>query len=239
MFNYRMSTNYIIIIFLFLNTSCITESNDYFPLSNGKVWNYNVTINPGVEEKVVYKKTNVTLKKVDIIDNKKNKISAYPILREDNSVYYYSKGPEGIYREGSQLTGNQSIVFESDKKYVLKFPIEIGTRWNSNSKTYLILRRYAYFDYRATTNFELKYKIVSINESVIVPAGKFKNCVKISGIGETTFIGNNEIGAIKIIVKTTDWYAPKIGLIKSVRSEETDTDLFGTSRMVQVLDDFK
>ena len=46
-------------------------------------------------------------------------------------------------------------------------------------------------------------------------------------------------GSIKIKIMTNDWYAPKVGLVKSIRWEETDTDLFGKSKMVQVLDDFK
>ena len=74
---------------------------------------------------------------------------------------------------------------------------------------------------------------------VKVPAGKFKNCIKVSGSGNTTFIGDREIGSIKINIRTTDWFAPNVGLIKSIRLEETDTELFGTSKMVQVLDDFR
>ena len=47
------------------------------------------------------------------------------------------------------------------------------------------------------------------------------------------------IGSIKITIKTSDWYAPNVGLIKSVRVEGTDSDLFGTSEMIQELEDFK
>ena len=143
---------------LFLVTSCLKDDFDYFPLNNGKIWNYNVTINPGVEDKVIYKKTNFTLNKqnLKIIETNEEK-QVYPIIREDNSIYYYSKNEDGIVREGMQHKNNYPILFEDEKKYVLKFPIEIGTNWESISKTFLILRRYAYFDYRATTNFNIKY----------------------------------------------------------------------------------
>ena len=50
---------------------------------------------------------------------------------------------------------------------------------------------------------------------------------------------DREIGSIKIKILTNEWYAPNIGLIKSIRVEETDTDLFGTTKMVQVLDEYK
>ena len=225
---------------LFLVTSCLKDDFDYFPLNNGKIWNYNVTINPGVEDKVIYKKTNFTLNKqnLKIIETNEEK-QVYPIIREDNSIYYYSKNEDGIVREGMQHKNNYPILFEDEKKYVLKFPIEIGTNWESISKTFLILRRYAYFDYRATTNFNIKYEITSLNQTVSVPAGKFKDCIKITGTGETTFIGDREIGTIDISIKTDEWYAPNVGLIKSVRLVKTNSDLFGTSKMTQVLDDYK
>ena len=229
---------FFILISTFYFLSCSSEKQEYFPLNAGKVWNYDVTINPGVEEKVKYKKTNFSLKKQKIL-LKGEEFLMQPIVREDNSIYYYSKNKNGVLRKGIQFNGNPDIKFEQDEKYVLKYPIKIGTEWNAQSKTYLILRRYAYFDYRATTNFDINYKVSSINETVKVPAGRFKNCIKISGNGNTTFIGDREIGSINIEIKTEDWYAPKIGLIKSIRLEKTDTELFGTSKMVQVLDDYK
>ncbi len=220
-------------------TACNEKEYNYFPLSNGKIWNYSIVINPGVEDKIVYKKTNFSLDKQIILGKERDKKQVYPILREDRSIYYYARNKDGITREGVQHRGNYPIKYEENKKYVLKFPLKLGTEWQSVSKTYLILRRYAYFDYRATTNFDLKFKIASLNESVKVPAGTFENCIKIVGNGETTFIGDREIGTIKILINTIDWYAPNIGLVKSIRKEETDSDLFGTSKMVQVLDDYK
>ena len=220
--------------------SCSEESFKYFPLSEGKIWNYSITINPGVEDKIIYKKTNFSLQKQSIsIDKYNTKKKVFPIIREDNSIYFYSKNSDGIIREGIQHNNVIPINLEQDKKYVLKFPIKLGMNWKSKSKTYLILRRYAYFDYRATTDFDLNYTITSLNETIKVPAGKFKNCIKLSGIGKTTFIGDREIGSINISIQTTEWYAPNVGLVKSVRKEETDSDLFGNSKMVQVLDDYK
>ena len=225
---------------LILVTNCSEKESQYFPLSNGKIWNYSIVINPGVEDKLVYKKTNFTLKKQTILGKEqKNEKQVYPVIREDNSIYYYAKNKNGITREGVQQKGNYPIKYEKDEKYVLKFPLKLGTEWQSVRKTYSSMRRYAYIDYTANTNFVLKYKITSIKDSVKVPAGKFDNCIKIIGNGNTTFIGDREIGTIKILVSTIDWYAPNVGLIKSIREEETDSDLFGTSKMVQVLDDYK
>ena len=228
------------LLVLLILASCKKDNQKYFPLKNGHIWNYNVVINPGVEDKINYKKINSSIegtliKKPGIEET----IPVHPILREDDSIYYYSKNKNGIFREGIQFKRESPVIFEKNKKYVLKYPIKIGTKWNSVSKTFLIIRRYAYFDYRATTMFDINYEIKSLTETIKVPAGNFKNCVKVVGKGETTFIGDREIGSIKIKIMTNDWYAPKVGLVKSIRWEETDSDLFGKSKMVQVLDDFK
>ena len=42
------------------------------------------------------------------------------------------------------------------------------------SKTFLTLRRYPYFDYKAITDFEISNQIISTDEIVKVPAGEFK-----------------------------------------------------------------
>ena len=74
---------------LILVIGCSENEYQYFPLSDGKIWNYSIVINPGVEDKLVYKKTNSTLEKQTILGReRKNKKQVYPIIRENNSIYY-------------------------------------------------------------------------------------------------------------------------------------------------------
>lgn len=233
-----MKKIYVLIFFLFI-LNCNRIEKDFFPLKSGKYWNYDVEILPNIEDKVFYKKNSFSLPKVSLKLNDKILNNIYPILREDNSIYYYSKNVNGVYREAIQFNNNSSIISESKRKLVLKYPIKVGNKWSSQSKTFLILRRYPYFDYRATTDFKINYEIKSVNETIKVPAGKFNNCIRLEGKGNATFIGDREIGLIKISINTTEWFAPGVGLIKTIRNEETDSDLFGKSKMVQVLNDFK
>ena len=69
--------------------------------------------------------------------------------------------------------------------------------------------------------------------------GKFNNCIYLKGTGKTKFIGDSEIGAIEINISSEEWYAKGIGLIKSKRIEETNSDLFGKTVMVQTLESFE
>ena len=174
-------------------------------------------------------------KKKIIIDNKEKKI--FPILREDGTTFFYEITDQGIYRKGVKYLKNNKINLDDDR-IVLPSDIKVNKTWSNDSKTFLILRRYPYYDYKATTNFKIDYKIVSLKETVKTPSGIFKDCILIKGEGQTNFIGDSEIGSIGIKITSEEWYSKRVGLIKMVREEKTDTDLFGTTRMIQLLEDY-
>ena len=225
-----------LVLILFI-TSCTENSSQYFPLDKIKTWSYSVEIIPEVEDKALYKKIHISMgeQKVSLNEEKKK---LFPILRENGTTLYYEFLDDGVYRVGKKFFKEKKITLES-KRMVLPFPLTLGKTWDVNSETYLILRKYPYYDYRATTNFKLNYKVASMKETVSTPSGTFKDCILIIGNAETNFIGNNEIGSIGIKIYSKEWYSKAIGLIKMERIEETDTDLFGTTKMVQLLESYQ
>ena len=223
-------------LFLLILISCSEKQSNYFPLDNINSWTYSVEIIPEVENRILYKKTNTAIgEKKIIIDNKEKKI--FPILREDGTTFFYEITDQGIYRKGVKYLKNNKINLD-DGRIVLPSEIKVNKTWSNDSKTFLILRRYPYYDYKATTNFKIDYKIVSLKETVKTPSGIFKDCILIKGEGQTNFIGDSEIGSIGIKITSEEWYSKRVGLVKMVREEKTDTDLFGTTRMIQLLEDY-
>jgi len=223
-------------LFLLILISCSEKQSKYFPLNNINSWTYSVEIIPEVENRILYKKTNTAIgEKKIIIDNKEKKI--FPILREDGTTFFYEITDQGIYRKGVKYLKNNKINLD-DGRIVLPSDIKVNKTWSNDSKTFLILRRYPYYDYKATTNFKIDYKIVSLKETVKTPSGIFKDCILIKGEGQTNFIGDSEIGSIGIKITSEEWYSKRVGLVKMVREEKTDTDLFGTTRMIQLLEDY-
>lgn len=223
-------------LFLLFLISCSEKQSNYFPLDNINSWTYSVEIIPEVENRILYKKTNTAIgKKKIIIDNKEKKI--FPILREDGTTFFYEITDQGIYRKGVKYLKNNKINLD-DGRIVLPSDIKVNKTWSNDSKTFLILRRYPYYDYKATTNFKIDYRILSLKETVKTPSGIFEDCILIKGEGQTNFIGDSEIGSIGIKITSEEWYSKRVGLIKMVREEKTDTDLFGTTRMIQLLEDY-
>ena len=223
-------------LFLLILISCSEKQSNYFPLDNINSWTYSVEIIPEVENRILYKKTNTAIGEKKIkIDNKEKKI--FPILREDGTTFFYEVTDQGVYRKGVKYLKNNKINLD-DGRIVLPSDIKVNKTWSNDSKTFLILRRYPYYDYKATTNFKIDYKIVSLKETVKTPSGIFKDCILIKGEGQTNFIGDSEIGSIGIKITSEEWYSKRVGLIKMVREEKTDTDVFGTTRMIQLLEDY-
>ncbi len=212
---------------------CNIDSESYFPLNEKKKWSYKITITPEIDKPTIYKKISHSIGKTKIENN-----TYFPFIRENGSIYYYQKKKNGIFRNGFSFEKDNNISFHEKDRIVLPNPLKKGDTWEVDSKTFLILKRYPYYDYRATTNFTIKYEIISKNESIDTPLGKLKNCLYLKGTGQTKFIGDSEIGAIEINIVSEEWYARGIGLVKSVRTEETNSDLFGTTQMVQVLESF-
>ena len=107
-------------------------------------------------------------------------------MREDGTTLYYEFDKGGIFRIGKKFLKQNKITLEN-KRMVLPTPISLDKSWFVDSETYLILRKYPYYDYRATTNFKLNYKVISMNESVSTPSGVFKDCILIEGYGRNKF----------------------------------------------------
>ena len=228
--------NFFLLFFLLIIVSCSEKKTNYFPLDRIKSWTYAVEIIPEVENKIFYKKTNSSIGKKKIKVQNKEKI-LFPVLREDGSILYYEITDQGIYRKGIRYLKNKDMIID-EERLVLPSSIKLDQSWSNDSKTFLILRRYPYYDYKATTNFQIDYKIMSLNETVKTPSGIFEDCIMIKGEGQTNFIGDSEIGSIGIKITSMEWYSKKVGLVKMVREEKTDTDLFGTTKMIQILENY-
>ncbi len=235
----------ILVICLGVLSGC-QEDSDFFPLESDLSWNYRVTILPEVEPKelkkiVVSNLHPVTLTQSDDVAGN-DEIETFrltPRLRENNSLYYYFDDTEGIRRVAYQVRPTAPVHFEAQPRYVFKYPLEEGTGWEVPSRTYLLVRRYPLdHDYRVTVDFNMTYQIESVSDTVQVPAGVFKNCLRTRGVGETVFIGDRGLGRVRVVVENIDWFAPDVGLVKTERRESTTTDLFGTSTLLIELENF-
>jgi hypothetical protein len=92
--------------------------------------------------------------------------------------------------------------------YIIRYPIKIGTSWEVKARSKLLNNAPGI----------LKKTIEAIDDTVTVPAGTFKNCLRIKGEG---VIRKEELGnEIIVNIEEYEWYAPGVGLIKYIGKEK-------------------
>jgi hypothetical protein len=163
-------------------------SASYFPLKEGRRWEYTVISDRDATKKLLItnlaprevKGTKVTPRKWELGGS-----TFIELMKQDES---------GTYRYAEQKGESAPPDLVTPMECHLKFPVAEGSSWNMATKLG-----------NSTVNVSLT--IESLSDEVKVPAGTFKDCVKIKQVGE------NDAGTS---VMGYEWYAPKVGVVKSL-----------------------
>ena len=163
-------------------------NESYFPLKEGMRWEYNVISDQGDTKKLLI--TNLAPREVSGAKVTPRKWE----LGGSTFIELMKKDDTGIYRYAEQKGEQAPPSLITPMECHLKFPVAEGSSWNMATKLG-----------NSTVNVSLT--IESLSDEVKVPAGTFKDCVKIKQVGE------NDAGTS---VMGYEWYAPKVGVVKSL-----------------------
>lgn len=236
---YLKSTKYFIFIWIFLSisvTSCSLEKSlTYFPLEEGLKWRYHVTktTRDGVrQQKYIY----ISL------DDRIVEGQAVSVRRSvDGSLFYYRETEAGLLYVGKEIQSGVAREFLRDEHYILRYPLRVSKQWQDTTTTKLLVKtgppQKTVFKIEA--NISVKVLIDALDETIVVPAGIFHHCIKITKQGSEFKDAGNYIGRTIIRVKETSWYAPGVGLVKSIREETTDSQALDKGQLTIELDLFE
>jgi hypothetical protein len=222
---------------------CGRRDADYYPLDPGAIAIYDVTVetrNTGSARSEGVEKMKAILTTADprTIANE----TLVPQVYHDGRASYYRAVKDGILWVGARKPG-QGMMFFKDEGYLLKFPLKEGTRWHAPSRLYLLTRMYL-GSFGAVTRHldapvEMDYAVEATDETVKVPAGEFRHCVRVHGHGESTYDWGEPFGIIPLVVDQVEWYAPGIGLVKRVRTENPDPGSPARGHLTQELESYE
>lgn len=192
---------------------CDELGESYFPLKAGMRWEYTVTSNQGQPQKLII--TNLAPREVNgvkVVPRKwelGGKIFIELMKQDDTGVYRYAE-QQGEIAPPSLVT---------PMEYHLKFPIAQGNSWNMTTKL-------------GNSVLTVGTTIESVSDEVKVPAGTFKDCLKIKQAGENAE-GTSVLGY--------EWYAPKVGVVKSMVTikQKTKEGAASSEQRVYELQSFK
>lgn len=198
--------------------------NGYFPTRAGMRWEYEVSVvtQAGPGRRRLF---------VDSLGVARRAGRSFAARRDgEGNVSYYEERRDGLWRldasasgdEPARDAGEQSDTLDPGEK-VLGYPLQPGTRWRATERTVTLEKHTPPHGNltRVEVTLDLAYRIDGVDETVVVPAGRFEHCLRVHAEGEASREVGLYIGAMDVRVEVTRWYAPGVGLIKAVRREST------------------
>jgi hypothetical protein len=163
-------------------------SESYFPLKAGMRWEYTVTSTQGPARKLLI--TNLAPREVSgvKVTPRKSEMGGGMVIE------FMKQDDTGVYRYAEQKGEKASPDLVTPMECHIKFPISQGNSWNLGTKV-------------GDSTVNLTLTIESVSDEVRVPAGTYQDCVKIKQVGENA-AGTTVLGY--------EWYAPKVGVVKSM-----------------------
>ncbi|HIE28946.1 TPA: hypothetical protein EYP66_16855 [Candidatus Poribacteria bacterium] len=198
----------------------------YFPLQANKQWKYRFAITQmgseltGIMEAKTLPKRQMNGK--DVIPYVQV-ATAQTIFgqQSEQTIDFYLKDKSGIRLYASQKANDTEPKLQEKSNYILKLPLDEKTRWKHKEETTLL---------QENLTLDVESRIAAIDTTVTVSAGNFEHCIQVVTKGrkiKSMKIGLINYGDAEIKFEESCWYAPKVGLVKSIRKEQSNHFLVG------------
>jgi hypothetical protein len=220
---------------LLMCSACSEPPDYYFPLDPGRYWRYEMS----------YQTMDGTFDGVYAVENLTAEVRddtrRYIRRLLDGSLNYFEIRDDGILLTGREKTINLNTTNVDEQQYIFKYPLQEGTRWNEETVSKVLIKtgppQKTEFHIRAKV--ELDAVIESMSDTVSVPAGRFKNCMRVSFNGKSFVNAGNYVGGTVVTIKETNWYAPGVGLVKSTRVETTTSRALDRGELTLELESYR
>ena len=209
-----------------------TESS-FFPLSANLTWQYNIETKTANENS---RQKNIIQSKGPVGSGEKKTF----VMRSISGVIsHYQQTNEGLVLASELLNGAQKEI-AGVRARVFQFPLETGTRWQGLMTTEL-LQSYDAHAHKVREQIPVQVLIEKMDDTVDVPAGKFRQCMRIVTHGEKLVQKGKYAYQPKmtITITNTRWYARGVGLVKEEHLESTDILQYPKATYTVSLDKFR
>lgn len=192
-----------------------------FPLGEGHAWSYRVT--------TVIDEDGTSQRSVHEVRNRgRDTFDGEPAWRRrtlDGNDYWLRVDETGIYRVASKNALDVAPRADADRRYVLRLPIAVGTRWEASTLPYVLARtnELPHALKHVVQPLSMAYRIDALDERVEVPAGRFEGCVRVAGTALIRLYSDELRQWRESPLNTLEWYCPAVGLVRLERQEPSPT----------------
>ena len=218
-----VSAHIFMVLFFLITVSCEREIS-YLPKGKNSHIHYEIKF-IDKEKKVKNYKQSYFLKESS------PKMST--LVRNDGKLIKYQKEKNKLILKDVQYLfpilvdqPEEKLNFEKEN-IVYELLLEKNEFWQTNDLTTLVMKLGYDRIYRTLLPIKINNKVISNDETLKVGNKLLRNCLKIEGVGQTSYNPGPPLKNINIEVKKTEWYAPNLGLVKLIREETSDSETMG------------
>ena len=216
-------------------TGCTRHDSNYYPLEPPRWWYYEI------HETVLDEARESRYLMLNAGTAELAGETVYLQSAQAGSLDYLHYRGDGVERLASRRPGMPGPMRDDAARIILPESLDSDQPWRVRSTLGLIeSRTFEPLDRLIVRRLgvELEKKISARDVELTMAAGNFDHCLQIDGEGHTfvpTDRGNAEAA---VVVRTSEWYAPGIGLVKLERSESSDSPFLKSGHQVWELADF-
>lgn len=163
--------------------------------------------------------------------------TVYQQLAASGPVRLLTERNDGIYVVAHYRDGRPTFLEQPE--LLLPQPLQSGSHWQAPVATEVLQwRKHSLENAGRSLNrvISARHRCERLDATVETPAGTFTDVaeIHIHGEGELEVVGTDDVYSVTVDI--TRWYAPGIGLVKSVRKESAGTQLLNPGEATMVLE---
>jgi hypothetical protein len=197
-------------------SSCEKTPKEYFPLTEGMTYKFEV-VSKGTD---MYAQDWFEWENLPGRDLNGKRVvpRRVTVANGHSSLIFYSEERDGIFNVAVQGVNDPEPHLVSPPICLLRTPLRAGQSWQTAMQLH-----------NNETALQTRSTIEMTDEVVSVPAGTFKNCLRVRSVG------SNENRDIEKVT----WYAPNVGIIKFMQKDKPHTTSLPVAEVATQLQSYK
>jgi hypothetical protein len=215
------------------------QGDSYFPLDVGARWEYDVAsdINNTLTRETYVATVDRT------IDYEGGDQVFVRRIEAPGSVgieYWLRKDKVGIARIAKRSDIDEQARLDANARTVLKLPVAQGASWMVPTEAFVIAPKTDLGQREVKMpKVLMTYTVEAVDETVTVPAGTYKECARVVGLGNLSLYLDAVQGFTDIPITNREWYCKGVGLVKVEREEPLSSMLWSGGKITMELTEFK